>query len=605
MAARRPESAMEAGPVAATPGRAGRGRRLVVAAGAVGIVVGLLFLPSVRHGFVNWDDSSLVVYTDAYRGFGLAQLRWMASTTLLGHYAPVTWLSFALDYRLWGEGRTGFHLTNVLLHGLNAALVVLVGRRLLGRATAWPSEALAAGAVAAGLVFGLHPLRVEAVSWITGRRDLLSAFWVLVALAAYLQATEAPATRRRRWLLASVVAFGVALLAKAVVMAVPIVLIALDVYPLRRLPADPRRWATAAAWRIWLEKLPFLGLAGVVAAVSYWSAGRGAGIVILDRDTWLGLVAGTLWFHLDKTALPIGLSPLYELPTRIDPWVGAPARAGVGVVVVSGALVALRRVWPAALVAWFAYLALLAPTCGIAHSGPQLTADRYGYLPGIGIALVAGGGVAALWLRRAWLALGAASLLLVSVALITIRQEAIWRDPGRLWGHAVAVTPECATCRMNLGNWLEGRQRPLEAIEQYAAALALRPERVGVHANVGLALERLGRPADAVSHYERVLAVQPGNLAVRVSLASVLVRLDRRGDAVARLSEAVRFQTASSLVDQFRTQAGAQPAAVVPRVGLVQAYLASGQGAPGVAELNELRRLDAALAALVASGLAP
>ena len=598
-----PEAVALPGRAIAWPARPSR--RTVALAGGVALLVTLVFLPSLRNGFVDWDDTHLLVRNEAYRGLGLAELRWMATTTMLGHYVPLTWLSFAVDFLVWGAGPFGFHLTNVLLHGLNAGLVVLVGRWLLERATTLAPAALDAGAAAGGLAFGLHPLRAEAVSWVTGRRDLLAACWLLVALLGYLQAAGTPAGSGRRWrLFGSIGAYTLALLSKAIVMTAPVVLVVLDVYPLGRLPADPRRWAAPPFRRVWAEKIPFLALASGAAMVSRWAI-RGRPVVTLDPPTWLGLVWTTLAMCLEKTVLPLGLSPLYELPGRLDPWRGTTLAAGLLVTFVALTLVLLCRRWPAGLATAVAAAALLAPVCATVHVGMQLTADRYTYLPGVGLALLAGGGVGGLVARRAWVALGAVALLLVAYGTLTVRQEMVWADPGRLWGQGVAATPECAACRVNLGNWLDGEGRSVDAIRQYTAALAVRPDWVELHTNVGMALDRLGRVEDAVSHYERFLTLRPDNLPVRVRLASALVRLDRRPEAVARLSEAVQADGAASLVEYFQGEVAAHPNAPVLRLGLTQAYLGAGDRARALAEVSELRRLDGPLATAVERGLSP
>ena len=192
----------------------------------------------------------------------------MLSSTLLGHYVPVTWLSFALDYVLWGFRPFGFHLTNIVLHEITASLVCFLTTRLLARATAWPAATCAFGGVAAALPWGLHPLRVEAVSWATGRRDVLSAFLLCLALGAWLMAINREGSSRRRWQSAAVAAYALALGAKSVVMMTPPAMVALDVYPLRRLPLDVRRWHAPTVRAVWLEKIPFAIMAVLAAATA-------------------------------------------------------------------------------------------------------------------------------------------------------------------------------------------------------------------------------------------------------------------------------------------------------------------------------------------------
>lgn len=572
---------------------------------AVAAVTALVYSRSLGHGFVAWDDEILLVANQEFRGLGWGQLRWMAGNTLLGHYVPLTWLSFALDHELWGLRPTGYHLTNVLLHAVNAALVYALAARLLGWATAWTDGARRLGAVAAALVWALHPLRVEAVSWVTGRRDLLSGFFFFLTLTAYLQAASARGARRRGWLVGAVAAYGLALGSKAIVMTASLALVALDVYPLRRLPADVRGWGARALRGVWIEKVPFAVLGGLAAAASAVAVPRGAGYHVLGVTAWLGKLSASLATPLWKTVWPLSLSPLYELPRRIDLGAAEYWAGGLLVAGVSLAVLALRQRWPAGGAAWIWYLAFLAPVSAMAHAGPQITADRYSYLPILGPVMLVGaaaGAVAeaarAARVSRAvarGLGVGAVALVAVLVGL-TWRQQGVWYDTGRLWAHAVAVTPRCVRCHVNLGNWLATHDRPDEAVGHYERALSLDPARMGLRTNIGLVLVRLGRPADAIPHYEAVLAQAPDRVGVRVSLATALVAAGQLPEAVARIEEAARFSSPAALVDYFRQLTATQPAAPVARLGLLQAYVRTGDHARAREAYEALVGLHPALA---------
>ena len=338
---------------------------------------------------------------------------------------------------------------------------------------------------------------------------------------------------------------------------------------------------------------------------SYVTQGRGSGVRVLGIADWLGTLTGTLGLQISKTLLPVGLSPLYEMPPRIDLrapryWVAALAAAAITV-----AVIGLRRRWPAGLIAWMWFLAFLAPVTAMAHAGPQLTADRYSYLPALSLSVLAGALVAAATGvdRSGRVPAGrGAGVALVTVAVLaglaglSWQQQGAWRDKGTLWAHAVRVTPECVRCRVNLGTWLAEQGQLTEAIAHYDRALELDPRRVELHANAGLALVRLGRPGEAVSRFERVLARYPDRVGVRVSLVAALVAADRLPDAVERLEEAARFSAPATLVDYFRQLTDAQPGAPVPRLGLLQAYARVGDRV-GAREAHEaLARLHPALA---------
>src|SRR5207249_5325570 len=220
----------------------------------------------------RWDDAVLFDDNPRYRGLGWKELRWMFSTFTMGHWVPVTWLSHGLDYTLWGMNPLGYHLTNVTLHALNAALLYLVARRLLGRAMRFDGPAAPLAAATAALFFALHPLRAESVAWATERRDVLSGLFFLLTILTYLRMCEASG-RRRGWLLAGgAVTYLLALASKGSVMVLPAVLILLDVYPLRH-----------RSRRVLLEKIPFvvLGLAG--AAVAYYAQNANAFLTPLQH----------------------------------------------------------------------------------------------------------------------------------------------------------------------------------------------------------------------------------------------------------------------------------------------------------------------------------
>jgi len=209
----------------------------------MGAVVLTLFcyLPALANGFIDWDDSPLLLRNPHYRGLGLDHLRWMFTTRLMGHWMPLNWVSFGLDHAVWGMRPFGYHLTNVLLHAINAAVVyALVSKLLHLSLPALTSDGMRVklGALVAALTFSLHPLRVESVAWVTERRDVLSGLFFLLAIWAYLRYCEARATERRggRWpYWAAVVLCGLALMSKVMTVSLPVILLLLDIYPLRRL----------------------------------------------------------------------------------------------------------------------------------------------------------------------------------------------------------------------------------------------------------------------------------------------------------------------------------------------------------------------------------
>src|SRR5574341_654274 len=245
---------------------------------AAALLTFAVFSPALHNGFIDWDEGSLLLGNRHYRGLGWDQIAWMFTTRLMGHWMPLNWISFGLDYTLWGMNPLGYHLTNVVVHAVNAAVFYAVALRLL--ALALPERLTAdggrlrLGALAAALLFSLHPLRVESVAWITERRDVLSGLFYLLAILAYLRYCEARMTGRRRWprpYWAAVALCGLAVLSKAIAVSLPVILLLLDIYPLRRLGVGPGGWTGPSARRVWLEKLPFAALAAGAAGVGPWA----------------------------------------------------------------------------------------------------------------------------------------------------------------------------------------------------------------------------------------------------------------------------------------------------------------------------------------------
>jgi len=264
----------------------------------------VVFLPALDAGFVNWDDDQNFLHNPNYRGLGAAQLRWMFTTFLMGHYIPLTWLTFGVDYVVWGMNPAGYHLTNLLFHAANAVLFYFMALRLLRASVPGlrdgGSSALALGSGFATLLFAVHPLRAESVAWITERRDVLSGLFYLAAVVAYLRYCDGAVpqggrTRKtRKWYWASLGLFALALLSKAMTVSLPVILLVLDTYPLRRLSSVGGRWPWASLRSVVTEKLPFFMLslaAGVTALVALAHATHGpsmpaskAGVSLLETS---------------------------------------------------------------------------------------------------------------------------------------------------------------------------------------------------------------------------------------------------------------------------------------------------------------------------------
>jgi Flp pilus assembly protein TadD len=524
------------------PSRLGRWLPILAAVLAL-----LAFLPALRAGFVNWDDEASFLTNTAFRGLGWAEIRWAFTTTLLGHWSPLAWITWSLNYVTGGLDPWGYHLGNLLLHSVNVILVWLLARRLLahGSDVSLTTPSTAAGATFAALVWGLHPLHAEPVAWASARRDLLCGLFYLLAALTYLRAVAGGAAIQRRWWGLSLAAFAAALSSKSIAMTLPLSLLVVDVYPLRRRGVG---WRALAA-----EKLPYAALAAAAAIVAFVARQETGNITAYAQygpGARLALGAYAWWFSIWKFIWPAGLSPMYELPRRVD--LGQPWALGavLGVTAITIALVLLRRRWPAGLAAWTHSIIVLAPISGVVHSGNQLAADRYSYLASLGFAILAG--AALVWaLRRTaqpwagrWMpasACAAALVLVLALGMTARAQTAIWKDSESLWQRAVSADPACSLCESNLGRVVARPARFEEAEAHVQRAIALRPDRPGPYENMGAIMLAQGRDGDAEQQFRRAATLEPGRATSRNALGVALARQGRDREAEAEFREAARL----------------------------------------------------------------
>jgi hypothetical protein len=515
------------------------------------LVTVVVFLPALDNDFVDWDDVENFVNNPHYRGLSWPQLHWMWSSARLGHYIPITWMTLGLDYLLWGMDPSGYHLTNILLHGANAAVLYFVALRLLGAALpGLGATACRIGSVFAALLFAIHPLRVESVAWATERRDVLFGLFYLLAVLAYLRYCEASAAgdRRGRWAYwGSVTCCGLALLSKSMAVSLPVVLFLLDVYPLRRLGGGVGTWLAPPKRAILIEKIPFVLLAGGAALVAVVVLGSGGGLSPLAKLGLRGRIAVPLYalsFYLWKLIAPVNLSPLYELPLRVNPTGPAFLVSGVTVLAVTVLAFVQRRQWPALATVWTAYVVILLPVLGIAHNGPQLAADRYTYLASPGWCLLVGAGLALVWQRYRTGRLAAtavAAVAAVTLGVLTWNQVHVWRDTDTLWGHALAVSPS-ARAHMHVGLMLSRQGRIAEGIDHVRTGLSINPAFPEGHNAMGMVLVEHGRPKEAEGYLQLALRINPKFPEAHSNLGLALADQDRFAEAIVHFETALRLK---------------------------------------------------------------
>jgi tetratricopeptide (TPR) repeat protein len=515
-------------PAAGRIGRHAPALVLLVAATA------LAFWPSLHNGFVLWDDVQNLIENKQYRGLGFTQIRWAFTNFENGHYMPLVWLSWSVDYLIWGTRPFGFHLTNLILHCLNACLVYALAVDLLGRAFSaghGPAGGILGvrlAALLAALVFALHPLRVESVAWVTERKDLLSSFFYLLTVVLYLRHDG----RRWRW---PAFTFLLALLSKVMAVSLPAVLLVLDVYPLRRLGGS-RGWLGREAGRVYVQKLPFV-LTAAAAAIVAPIAQR----YVVSMTPWevhgllprLAVCAYGLGFYVWKTVVPTGLSPLYELRLPIDPFARPFMLAGAAVAAVAAISLLLRRRVPGLWAGGLCYLVILAPVLGLVQNGPQIVADRYSYLATLPWVLLLWWGLLRVGTRGLALqvpvVLAAAAAIFI-LGLLSVRQTRHWQDTQSLWAQTLRVDPDCAFCHNAMGRAL-AEEEPVQAEHHYRESLRVNPTHADAHNNLGILLMDQGRLDQALPHLMQAVAKAPDNGVMHFNLANALGMLGRADEA--------------------------------------------------------------------------
>ena len=566
--------------MSAPPIVGGGGQARARAAWAAGLLVATcaVFARALAGGFVPYDDPDYVLRNPLVGGgLSLEALGAALRSAHSANWHPLTWASHMLDVELFGLEPRGHHATSVLLHAATAALLLLFLAREAEPASRRPWRS----AVAAAL-FALHPLRVESVAWISERKDVLSGLLFVLTLHAW-----AAWTRRGglgRYALAAL-ALALGLASKPMLVTTPFVLLLLDLWPLRR-------WRGAGgphgAWRLVAEKLPLLALALAAAATAVWSQrafGAVRGLDALPLGERLANAVLAPGVYLAQTVWPARLACFYPHPAVVGADVaGATLASGAALLVLTGlALAAARRV-PAVLAGWLAFLGMLVPVLGLVQIGNQGWADRYTYLPSIGlaVALVFGAGELVRGRPAAARAAGAAAVVALALcAALTWRQIGTWRDGRTLFAHAASVVPRNYLAHANLGLVLAREGRVEEAVEQLEAALAIRPGHAEAGNNLGSLLLARGAPGDlgrALEVLERAVRARPGYAEALFNLGLALERAGRDGAARERQAEALRHA----------------PGLVPARVALGRLLLRDGRPAEALEHLEAAARLVAA-----------
>ncbi len=500
------------------------------------------------YSFVNYDDGDYVfLNVHVHTGLTPVNVRWAFTTTHASNWHPLTWLSLQLDAQLYGLKPWGYHLTNLLLHLANVLLLYVVLRTMTG--AAWPSGLAAA-------LFAVHPLHVESVAWVTERKDVLSTCFGLLSLLAYRFYVGRPNLLRY---LPVVLAFGLSLLAKPMLVTLPFVLLLLDYWPLGRLrpggeiladmksrPTPPAAGPVSVRWLI-AEKTPLLVLAAASCLVTVYAQRAGHALQNLEHfplETRATNAVVAYAVYLGKTLWPVHLAVFYPHPRQ-----ALPAWQVLGAVLLLAGitLLAVRtaRRWPYLLVGWLWFLGTLVPVIGLVQVGAQALADRYMYVPLIGLFVAIAWALADV-LRYRWELRGVLFLLvglvLAGCGVLTLVQLRSWRNSVTLWEHALQVTDDNYVAHNNLGVLLALDPRQANrALEQFDKAIQIKPDFVAALVNRAAELRKRGRLKEAEQDAREALKAQPEDAAAHNTLA---VLLATQGEFAAAERE---FQTALRL----------------------------------------------------------
>ncbi len=516
------------------------------------VAVLLVFGQTLRHEFINCDDD-LYVYNNPQvtKGLTLTGIVWALTHNHAGFWHPLTSISHMLDCQLYGLNAGGHHLTNVLLHAVTAILLFLVLRRMMGLRS---NNSIGAAATQAGTlwssafvaaVFAIHPLRVESVAWVAERKDVLSGLFFMLTLLAYVRYVEkskVQSPKSKVWYGLMLLFFALGLMSKQMLVTLPFVLLLLDYWPLERFTIYDLRFTIP---RLLLEKLPLFLLA-IAASFTAFLTQNSYGAMVTPEGLPLGLrLANGLVSYLTyilKMFWPDNLAVFYPYPARVPTWEIAVAGALLLFITMQAVMFAQRR--PYLLVGWLWYLGMLVPVIGLVQVGAQSHADRFTYLPQIGLYLVVVWAIrdlAASWRwRRQVLGVAAFSVMAVLMACAW-KQTSYWRNSETLWTHTLACTSGNYLAHSNLGDVVMGQGRFTEAIEHFQKAIEIKPGYAAAYNNLGTAFLNQGRLDEAAEYYHRALEIYPGFAESHNNLGLLLARQGRTAEAMEHYQRAIEL----------------------------------------------------------------
>ncbi len=496
-----------------------------------------LYWPATHCGFVNYDDNLYITENPHVRaGLNWEGVKWAFFHRVAGNWHPVTVWSHMLDCQLFGMQPWGHHLINVLLHALNTALVFGLLRRMTG--AYWRSALVAA-------LFGWHPLHVESVAWVAERKDVLSTFFGLLALLAYVRYAAQSGVRSPQskvsYMLA-LVCFALGLMSKPMLVTWPLVMLLLDWWPLKRFTIYDLRFTI---FRLVLEKVPFFVLAAAASVVTC-VVQRHSGAMEMVHNLTLGARVGnaliSYCLYLGKMFWPVNLAVFYPHPGS---WPESEVLLATGFLLgLTGLWILMRQRCPFLVMGWLWYVGTLVPVIGLVQVGEQAMADRYTYIPSLGILILTVWGLYELtrrWRYPTWMLSVAGGAAIILCLGMTRQQLGFWQNDETLFRHALAVTQNNFLAHNGLGLALGARGHIDEAISEFQEAIRLKPDFAKAHNNLGTALGMKGQNAEAISEFQEAIRLAPNFAEAHYNLGTVLFKTGRIDEAIEQFRETIRL----------------------------------------------------------------
>ena len=567
-----------------------------------------VYLPVVNNGFIVYDDGDYVTQNKMVQGgLTVAGVQWAFTTFHSANWHPLTWLSHMTDCELFGVNAAGSHFVNALFHAINTVLLFALWLQLTWRAETktgglprepddfWPAAFIAA-------LFALHPLHVESVAWAAERKDVLSTFFGLLTLLCYVRYAADGKGRYCYWL--ALFFFACGLMSKPMLVTLPFVMLLLDYWPLRRFKGTAMK-------RLLVEKIPFFLLTIASCVVTYMAQKTGAvrsleQVPLAYRFENATVAMAT---YLLKLVWPVRLAVIYPMPHSIP---AATFILSLAVLIFITVVVWLaRKKNPFLPVGWFWFLGTLVPVIGLVKVGDAAMADRYMYIPSIGIFVIVAFGAQKFWARRdKFVLLSAAAVVLLALAAVTERQLQFWRDDETLFKHAMDVTTDNVDAIINYGVALENEGKPMEAMAQYQRAESLAPDSYMACADLGNLFLYMGKPEDALEQYRRAVQLNPNLATLHARLGKALVDTGNFAEGTNEFSEAIQLAPTDAsphvelgtalaahddfagATNQFSQAMRLVPSDPAPLVEWAKAFLRQGQDAEAVKELQQALQLD-------------